>query len=200
VLTPAEWQVLDWLRHGVSRREIARRRRTSLEAVKYHVANISAKLGVAGGEALRGWPGYPSTSPLSRRKEQRMEATVLRLGRLGQVSLYVRDVERARAFYADVLGLPHHFTFGDLSFFDMDGVRLYLHAVPEEKWRPGSTLYFVVDDIEAAWQELGRRGVRRTGAPHNIYTDEKTGIEEWMAFFDDGEGNTLAVMARVARR
>ena len=122
----------------------------------------------------------------------------LRLGPLGQVSLLVRDVDRAGRFYREVLGLPHHFTFGDLAFFDMAGTRLYLHAVSEEQWRPGSILYFLVDDIDAAWGELGRRGVRTTGAPHSIYTDEATGIEEWMAFFEDGEGNTLALMSRVA--
>ena len=121
----------------------------------------------------------------------------LRLGPLGQVSLYVRDVARAERFYGGTLGLPHHFTFGDLAFFDMGGTRLYLHAVGEEHWRPGSILYFLVDDIGAAWQELERRGVRTTGAPHNIYTDESTGTEEWMAFFEDGEGNTLALLSRV---
>jgi catechol 2,3-dioxygenase-like lactoylglutathione lyase family enzyme len=115
------------------------------------------------------------------------------------VSLHVRDVTRAQQFYGETLGLPHHFTFGDLAFFDMGGTRLYLQAVPEDRWKPGSILYFLVDDIRVAWEELGRRGVRTTGAPHNIYTDEATGTEEWMAFFDDGEGNTLALMSRVER-
>ncbi len=125
-------------------------------------------------------------------------AAPLRLGAVGQVSLFVRDVARAERFYGQTLGLPHHFTFGDMAFFDMAGTRLYLHAVGEEKWKPGSILYFLVDDIHAAWEELGRRGVHRVGAPHNIYTDEATGTAEWMAFFEDGEGNTLALMARVA--
>lgn len=197
VLTPTEWQVLDWLRHGLNRYEIARRRGTSLDAVKYHVAGIRAKLGVDRTAALREWPGVPAASARAN-EEGSMEATALRLGPIGQVSLYVRDVARAERFYGETLGLPHHFTFGDLAFFDMGGVRLYLHAVGEEKWRPGSIIYFLVDDIGGAWEELQRRGVRTTGAPHNIYTDESTGTEEWMAFFDDGEGNTLALMSRVA--
>lgn len=49
--------------------------------------------------------------------------------------------------------MPHVFTFGDLMFYDMGGVRPYLHA-DEEKWRPGSVLYFVVDDIQAAYEGL----------------------------------------------
>ena len=127
-------------------------------------------------------------------------ATDLRLGPVGQVSLHVRDVARAERFYGGTLGLPHHFTFGDLAFFDMAGTRLYLQAVPEEKWRPGSILYFLVDDIRAAWDALKARGVTTTGAPHNIYTDEATGTEEWMAFFEDPDGNGLALMSRVGRR
>jgi DNA-binding CsgD family transcriptional regulator/catechol 2,3-dioxygenase-like lactoylglutathione lyase family enzyme len=198
VLTPAEWEVLDWLRHGVNRHEIARRRRTSLDAVKYHVANITAKLGVASSSELRQWPGYPARSPLAAAvKERTMPASDLALGRIGQVSLFVRDMARAERFYGETLGLPHHFTFGDLAFYDMDGVRLYLHAVPDEKWKPGSILYFLVDDIQSAWEALRAKGVSTTGAPHNIYTDEASGTAEWMAFFEDGEGNTLALMSRV---
>lgn len=62
VLTPAEWEVLDWLRHGLSRRRIARMRGTSLDAVKYHLGNIAAKVGVEGTAALRAWPGIPADS------------------------------------------------------------------------------------------------------------------------------------------
>ena len=194
--------MLDWLRHGVNRHEIARRRRTSLDAVKYHIANITAKVGVERTQDLRQWPGYPATSAIANRKENTMTGTTsspqaLALGPLGQVALRVRDMARAGRFYGEILGLPHHFTFGDLAFFDMAGTRLYLQAVPEDRWTSGSILYFLVPDIHAAWEELGRRGVARTSAPHNIYTDPATGTEEWMAFFEDGEGNTLAIMSRV---
>jgi DNA-binding CsgD family transcriptional regulator/catechol 2,3-dioxygenase-like lactoylglutathione lyase family enzyme len=198
VLTPAEWEVLDWLRHGVTRQEIARRRGTSIDAVKYHIANITAKLGVEGGTAtLRLWPGHPVPGAPTSRKETSMSSTALRLGPIAQVSLYARDVARTEAFYRDTLGLRHVFTFGDLMFFDMGGVRLYLHA-DEEKWRPGSVLYFLVDDIGAAFEELKARGVKFTGAPHKIFTDDTTGVEEWLAFFDDSEGNMLAITSRVA--
>ncbi|MBA3850873.1 MAG: hypothetical protein H0X59_00700 [Chloroflexi bacterium] len=131
--TPAEWEVLDWLRHGLTRREIARRRRTSIDAVKYHIANTTAKLGVGGSTALRQWPGYPATSLLAARKERSsMSATALQLGPIGQVALHARDVERTERFYRDTLGLPHIFTFGELAFFDMGGVRLYVQAVADD--------------------------------------------------------------------
>ena len=46
VLTPSEWRVVHAVQHGLSNREIARRRGISVDAVKYHVANAVAKLGV----------------------------------------------------------------------------------------------------------------------------------------------------------
>jgi catechol 2,3-dioxygenase-like lactoylglutathione lyase family enzyme len=126
-----------------------------------------------------------------------MSSTALRLGPIAQVSLYARDVARTEAFYRDTLGLPHVFTFGDLMFFDMGGVRLYLHATDEATWRPGSVVYFLVDEIHAACEELQGRGVRFDGPPHRIFTDPATSIEEWLAFFEDTEGNKLAITSRV---
>jgi DNA-binding CsgD family transcriptional regulator/predicted enzyme related to lactoylglutathione lyase len=198
LLTPAEWEVLDWVRHGASRGEIARRRGTTAGAVKYHVRNISDKLGVAGTAHLRHWPGYSASSLLGMRRTDPMEtASTTALGAIGQISLYIRDVKRAERFYGESLGLPHLFTFGDLTFFDCGGTRLYLHRRDEADWRPGSVLYFTVGDIAAAHAELQARGVVFTGAPHLIHRHDD-GTEEWMVFFEDTEGNMLALMSRVA--
>jgi len=198
MLTPAEWNVLDLLRHGLRRAEIARSRGTTVDAVKYHLANISGKLGV-GARQLRHWPGIPATTALARRRNPTTmtASTSTAIGSIGQISLLIRDVARAERFYGDVLGLPHVFTFGDLAFFDADGTRLYLHRRDEADWRPGSILYFLVDDIHATQKRLAQTGVHFTGAPHVIYTDDATGAEEWMTFFEDGEGNTLALMSRI---
>jgi DNA-binding CsgD family transcriptional regulator/predicted enzyme related to lactoylglutathione lyase len=202
-LTPAEWRVLDLVRHGLTRRQVAALRGTGEDAVKYHVANIAGKLGVRGIRERRHWPGYPVTRgrarpPHESMKEPSMSADAIRLGPIGQVSLNIRDVGRAERFYGETLGLPHHFTFGDLAFFDAGGLRLYLHRKDEADWQPSSIVYFLCDDIADAHRRLGDAGVRFTGAPHLIYTDDATGTEEWMAFFEDGEGNTLALMSRVA--
>lgn len=199
VLTPAEWQVLDWVRHGLRRAEIARRRGTSLDAVKYHLANISGKLGVSGRD-LRHWPGMPATGGAHGRISTPMPTTRTTtaggLGRIGQVSLSIRDVQRATRFYGTTLGLPHLFTFGDLCFFEAAGTRLYLHRKDPDEWKPSSILYFEVDDIQARQEALTAAGVQFTGAPHRIHTHDD-GTEEWMTFFEDGEGNTLALMSRV---
>jgi DNA-binding CsgD family transcriptional regulator/extradiol dioxygenase family protein len=199
LLTPAEWRVLDLVRHGLGRAEIARSRGTSVDAVKYHLANISGKLGV-GARQLRHWPGIPNTTVLARKRSESTmttSSTSTRLGAIGQIALCIRDIARAERFYGQTLGLPHVFTFGDLAFFDADGTRLYLHRKDEADWQPGSVLYFLVDDIHAAQERLSSKGVTFRAAPHVIYTDEATGLEEWMTFFDDGEGNMLALMSRV---
>jgi len=123
----------------------------------------------------------------------------VQLGTLGQVSMLTRSAAASEAWYRDALGLRHLFTFGDLVFFDCDGTRLYIREVPQADWRPSSILYFVVPDIDAAHARLMGRGVSFKGAPHMIHRDDATGTEEWMAFFEDPDGNLLAVMAAVSR-
>lgn len=118
------------------------------------------------------------------------------LGPVAQIMLFVRDLDRAVAFYRDVLGIPHLFTAGQLAFLDLHGVRLYLHAAGPEDWRPGSIIYLSVDDIVRTHHVLQARGVETTGAPHRVHA-HADGTEEWMAFFADGEGNTLGLLARV---
>lgn len=119
------------------------------------------------------------------------------LGSLDQVSLFCRDVERSTSFYGDTLGLPHLGTYGDLVFFDMRGVRLYLHRKDDGEWRPGSILYFDTDDITGLAASLAAAGVTFTSEPHPVHRDAGTGVETWMAFFEDPDGNTLALSSRV---
>jgi DNA-binding CsgD family transcriptional regulator/catechol 2,3-dioxygenase-like lactoylglutathione lyase family enzyme len=197
VLTPTEWSILDQWRHGLSRAAIARRREISEYGVRYHLRNITSKLGVATATELRQWPGVPATSPRARQRRSH-PMNRLQLGALGQVSLNARDANATEAWYRDVLQLPEVFRFGDLVFFDCGRVRLYIHAVGDEQWRPGSVLYFEVPDIKAAHEELLERGVKFTGAPHLIFKDDASGVEEWMAFFEDPDTNVLAIMTRVA--
>ena len=119
----------------------------------------------------------------------------LTLGLIGQISRGVRDIAEAKRFYGETLGLPHLYTFGNLAFFDCGGVRLFLEE-GEGATKPQSVLYFRVDDVRTAYDELTARGLDFTSAPHMIYR-HADGMEEWMAFFDDPEGRPLAIMAQV---
>lgn len=121
----------------------------------------------------------------------------IQLGELAQVSMLCRSAAVTETWYRDVLGLPHNFTFGALLFFDMNGTRLFIREVPEKEFRASSTLYFAVDDINVATNLLKDRGVKFQGAPHMIYRDDATGVEEWFSFFEDPDGNVLALLARV---
>ena len=198
VLTPAEWAIVNGVRHGLSNARIAVRRGISRDAVKYHVRNAIEKLGLRGRADLQRWPGVPKSSAAYRRatnKEIAMTTPELRLGPIGQISRTVRDIDEACAWYGKVLGLKHLYTYGKLAFFDLGGTRLYLSAEGAEAG-PESILYLRVDDIGAAYNELTARGVEFNGAPHLIFR-HPDGVEEWMAFFKDPEGRPLALMSQV---
>ena len=192
VLTPAEWRVVHAVQHGMSNREIAARRGISLDAVKYHVANAVAKLGLANRNALRRWFRVPGTSAL--RLQERPNMTTLTLGPLGQISRTVRDIKESEAWYGSTLGLPHLYTVGSLAFFDCGGTRLFLNA--REKPGPESILYLRVADIRTAYDLLRSRGIEFVDAPHLIHR-HADGTEEWMAHFQDPEGRPLAIMSQV---
>jgi methylmalonyl-CoA/ethylmalonyl-CoA epimerase len=119
------------------------------------------------------------------------------ISHIGQIAIQVQDVERATAFYRDVLGLEHLFSAPPgLSFFRCGEVRLML-ARPEGSGSAGlaSILYYAVDDVTAAHRRLSDAGAELVSAPHIVHRTRE--MELWMAFFHDGEGNTFAVMNEV---
>lgn len=198
VLTPAEWAIVDAVRHGLSNARIALRRGVSRDAVKQHVRNAVAKLGLRSRAELQRWSGMPKRCAAERRVRNReiaMTTHELRIEAIGQISRTVRDIAEASAWYGDVLGLKHLYTFGKLAFFELGGVRLLLSAESGEL-TPESILYLRVDDIAAAYAELAARGVEFKGGPHLIHR-HSDGTEEWMAFFKDPEGRFLALMSQV---
>ena len=117
----------------------------------------------------------------------------LNLSHIGQIALPVSDVDRSEVFYESVIGLRKLYRFGDLSFFDCAGVRLMLDK-PHDGSAPrkGGCLYFRCADIALTVAELERRGVVFTHRPHLIARMDDHDL--WMAFFEDPDGHTLAVM------
>jgi catechol 2,3-dioxygenase-like lactoylglutathione lyase family enzyme len=191
VLTPAEWRVVEAVRHGMSNPEIAKRQAVSLDAIKFHVANALQKLGYASRKDLRLWNGVQRGSNLSS-QETKMDGYVS-IGAVGQVARSVNNIEDARTWYRDVLGLRHLYSFGNLAFFDCDGLRLFLSE--GDGPASDSILYFRVDDVRSAASILTARGINFINAPHMIHKHED-GTEEWMAFFHDNEERPLAIMSR----
>ena len=193
-LTPAEWRVVEAVRHGLSNPDIARRLGVSVDAVKYHVANALQKLGLDSRKALMKWAGVARASAL----HPQVGSTFMdvQLGPVGQIARSVSNIEAARRWYAEVLGLRFLYAFGNLAFFDCAGVRLML-ARPEagEVVANGATLYFTVGDIQAAYQQLQARGVAFIDTPHIVADMGSYAL--WMAFFNDPDGHLLGLMAEV---
>ncbi len=192
-LTPAEWKIVDAVRHGLSNPEIARLKGVSIDAVKYHVANALHKLGFSSRLDLRSWPGVPRDSALAH--EKGAMTCEIKLGALGQVARTVKDVAAAREWYSETLGLCHLYSFGNLAFFDCGGIRLFLSEGEERQSQ--SVLYFRVENVLSAHAQLSQRGVVFVSAPHMIHR-HADGTEEWMAFFSDNEGRPLAIMSQSA--
>ena len=122
----------------------------------------------------------------------------MNLNHIHQIAVYAKDLDEAISFYRDKLGAKflQKFDPPGLAFFDFSGTRILL-----EPTGPKSTLYFRVDDIEAAYEELKANGVTFIAEPHLIFRDDAgmfgaAGEEEWMAFFSDPSGNTLALATR----
>lgn len=119
------------------------------------------------------------------------------LSRIGQIAINAHDVDRATAFYRDVLGLRHLFRAGQLSFFDCGGVRLMLDKPENPEFdHPSSIIYFQVSDIQAAFNRLKSDGAKFDDQPHVIA--RMPGHDLWMTFFRDTEGNVLALMSEAA--
>ena len=110
----------------------------------------------------------------------------------------VDDVAKARAFYADTLGVDATEENGMLTLRLAGGNNVLVY--PKDNHEPASytVLNFPVDDIEAAVDQLTSRGVsfeRYEGTP--LETDAKgifRGGGPLIAWFTDPAGNVLSVI------
>ena len=120
---------------------------------------------------------------------------------LVQIAQHAEDLDRATAFYRDLLGSDPTATYDPpgLVFFDLDGVRLLL-----DRGAPSALLYLAVEDVEATVARLRAAGVSVEGEPRVIFTHEDdtlgpAGTDEWMGFVRDSEGNLVGLVERRPR-
>lgn len=114
--------------------------------------------------------------------------------RLAQVAIAVEDLDRAKAFYRDVLGLPHLFDAPPgLVFFQCGETRLMLSRPEGPEPSGNSILYYGVDDVEAAYEEMRARGVAFDEPPRKIA--EVDGKPIHLAVCRDSEGNLLGLIS-----
>ncbi len=118
-----------------------------------------------------------------------------------QIALPVVDLERASAFYADLLGVEPIATFDPpgLAFFPLGSARLLLDRAAG----PSAMLYLRVDDLAATVRRLRAAGVEVTEDARVVFADADglfgpAGDDEWLASVHDTEGNMVGLMSRRA--
>ena len=121
------------------------------------------------------------------------------LSQIGQIFVNVKDLDRAIAFYRDMLGMTFLFQAPPgMAFFDCGGVRIMLgRADRPEIDHPASIIYYKVDDIERVYEVFNARGVEFLIKPHLVAPMPTYDL--WLADFRDSEGNILALMSEVPK-
>jgi methylmalonyl-CoA/ethylmalonyl-CoA epimerase len=119
--------------------------------------------------------------------------------RLVQVAQHADDLDRAAAFYTQLLGAgpTGRFDPPGLLFFDLDGTRLLL-----ERGASPAMLYLGVDDVRVTLERV-REFAEVVSEPHVIFrhADDAlgpAGTDEWHAFIRDSEGNIVGLVGQEA--
>ncbi len=112
------------------------------------------------------------------------------------ITVATRDIDAASAFYGDVLGLPLSKRWGQMPAAEFETGNLTIAVMQSEafglEFRAGNhPIELRVDDFEAAHDELESRGVEFKGE-----TIDSGSCRQ--AFFEDPDGNTLAIHHRYA--
>jgi methylmalonyl-CoA/ethylmalonyl-CoA epimerase len=121
------------------------------------------------------------------------------LNQIGQIFVNVKDLDRAIAFYRDILGMTFLFQAPpNMAFFQCGDVRVML-GIPDkpELAHPASVIYYKVDDIEKVAEVFKARGVEFIIDPHLVAPMPTYDL--WLADFRDSEGNILALMSEVPK-
>ena len=113
----------------------------------------------------------------------------MRVRAIDFVACHVTDMEEARAFYRETLGIEAPYLIAAPTWTELDTHPSTLALV---KWdeHPGmSAVALAVDDVRAAIEELREKGVRIVMEP--VETDEC-----WLAMIADPAGNFLYIHQR----
>jgi catechol 2,3-dioxygenase-like lactoylglutathione lyase family enzyme len=121
-----------------------------------------------------------------------VEPGPLRGHKFAQIAVQVTDVDRATAFYRDVLGLQQLFLANGMVFFAVGDARLMIvHGKPGQS----TIVYFDDPSLEKSRVRLEASGVKFAGP---IETVQRTkSFELKILEFTDPDGNPLALMGEV---
>ncbi len=110
----------------------------------------------------------------------------------------VDDLQKAKEFYGQILGLEVSESHGLLTLHLAGGATILIYPKPKHVPATFTILNFPVDNVDKAVNELVKRGVRFEiyGEP-NLRTDERgiyRGEGPVIAWFKDPAGNILSVL------
>jgi catechol 2,3-dioxygenase-like lactoylglutathione lyase family enzyme len=113
-------------------------------------------------------------------------------------SFAVNNLEKAKEFYTKTLGIEVKESKEGLELHP-GSTNVFIYPKPDHTPATFTVLNFLVDDIEAAVDELKQKGVRFEHYEGEIKTDEK-GIHRnggpTIAWFKDPAGNILSVIEK----
>jgi catechol 2,3-dioxygenase-like lactoylglutathione lyase family enzyme len=116
-------------------------------------------------------------------------------------SFSVDDLEKAKAFYGETLGLDVSETPEGLGLQLNGGGKVFLYPKPNHQPATFTVLNFPVENIEQAVDQLTKLGVRFESYEGEMKTDEKgifRGVDRGegpnIAWFKDPAGNILSVL------
>lgn len=111
-------------------------------------------------------------------------------------SFSVDSIQKAKSFYGETLGLRVSEEYGLLHLHLAGGTNVLLYPKDDHAPATFTVLNFAVDDIEAAVDELSRRGIGIERYPW-MKADDKgifRGGGPLIAWFKDPAGNVLSVL------
>ena len=113
---------------------------------------------------------------------------------ISQIGIPVRDLDRAKRFYGESLGLTHLFDAPPgLAFFQCGQTRLMLSQSEASQAEAGVILYYAVPDARAAQDALAATGATFAEGARCI---ARVGDKDiWLAVTSDGEGNHVGLMS-----
>jgi methylmalonyl-CoA/ethylmalonyl-CoA epimerase len=123
--------------------------------------------------------------------------STVHLDEIAQIALTVQNLEEAKLFYRDTLGMRFLFDAGTMAFFQCGQVRLMIGTADQPSSASGTIVYFRVPDVQSAFTDLKSKAVVFAQEPHLVARMKSHDL--WLAFLKDPAGNTLGLMSEVIR-
>lgn len=112
-------------------------------------------------------------------------------------SFSVKDLDGAKKFYGQMLGLPVSESDEGLILQTKGGIEVFIYPKPDHTPATFTVLNFIVDDVDRAVDELTKLGIRfQIYDKGDLKTDDR-GVFQGkpkIAWFKDPAGNFLSIL------